>query len=145
MIFGFRSRCAAVAALKRRGGRKRGDFQGGADTTGEIRFTSVRPRRRQKRQERNGIGWSFCARDFMTDFSRTVRARRRKAATKRRSKRHSRRWSITAQASRPTTSARGRGSPMQKKTMPDGPTRRRSTGNKVQNSDEIPEGLYADF
>ena len=40
---------AAVAALKRRGGCKRGDFQGGADTTGEIRFTSVRLQRKQKR------------------------------------------------------------------------------------------------
>ena len=49
-IFGFLWVFAAVAVLKRRGGCKCGDFRGGADTTGEIRFASVRPRRKQKRR-----------------------------------------------------------------------------------------------
>ena len=41
---------------------RRGDFQGGADTTGEIRFASVRPQRKQKRRILFTFGMS-CPRD----------------------------------------------------------------------------------
>ena len=48
MIFGFN---LASRQLRRRvkGRGRRGDFRGGADTTGEVRFTSVWFQRKQKR------------------------------------------------------------------------------------------------
>ena len=51
---GFRDFWALVilrvsCGARAKGRVRRGDFRGGADTTGEIRFTSVRPWRKQKR------------------------------------------------------------------------------------------------
>ena len=54
----LRGSCGARA----KGRVRRGDFRGGADTTGEIRFTSVRPRRKQKRRILFAFGMS-CSRD----------------------------------------------------------------------------------
>ena len=61
VIFGLQSVFAAVAASSEGAGAARRLFDG-ADTTGEIRFTSVRPRRKQKRRILFTFGMS-CPRD----------------------------------------------------------------------------------
>ena len=68
LLMGLRGSCGAQA----KGRGRRGDFRGGADTTGEIRFTSVWFQRKQKRCILFTFGMS-CPRDHRKRQSERAR------------------------------------------------------------------------